>query len=93
MKIDSPEAEIFAVYSMCWHAAENGSVVDWHMMHLGQFSMGVVGLVMTEATAVSAIGCILPKCLGLCSDENEAALKRVIDFCRKYGFFKSRLKD
>ena len=74
-----------AVSSMCQYAAENGSAVDWHLMHLGQFSMGAAGLVMTEATAVSAAGRITPKCLGLYSDENEAALKRVIDFCRQYG--------
>ena len=74
-----------AVSSMCQYAAENGSAVDWHLMHLGQFSMGAAGLVMTEATAVSATGRITPKCLGLYSDENEAALKRVADFCRKYG--------
>ncbi|MEJ2164281.1 MAG: NADH:flavin oxidoreductase/NADH oxidase [Desulfobacterales bacterium] len=74
-----------AVSSMCQYAAENGSAVDWHLMHLGQFSMGAAGLVMTEATAVSPAGRITRKCLGLYSDENEAALKRVIDFCRRYG--------
>ncbi len=74
-----------AVSSMCQYAAESGSAIDWHLMNLGQFSMGAAGLVMTEATAVSAAGRITPKCLGLYSDENEAALKRVIDFCREYG--------
>ena len=74
-----------AVSSMCQYAAENGSAVDWHLMHLGQFSMGAAGLVMTEATAVSKTGRISHKCLGLYSDQNEAALKRVIDFCRHYG--------
>ena len=74
-----------AVSPMCQYAAEKGSAVDWHLMHLGQFSMGAAGLVMTEATAVSAVGRISHKCLGLYSDENETALKRVIDFCRKYG--------
>ncbi len=74
-----------AVSSMCQYAAENGSAVDWHLMHLGQFTMGAAGLVMTEATAVCPAGRITPKCLGLYSDETEAALKRVIDFCRKYG--------
>ena len=74
-----------AVSSMCQYAAENGSAVDWHLMHLGQFTMGAAGLVMTEATAVCPAGRITPKCLGLYSDENEAALKRVIDFCREYG--------
>ena len=74
-----------AVSPMCQYCADNGSAVDWHLMHLGQFSMGAAGLVMTEATAASAVGRITPKCLGLYSDENETALKRVIDFCRKYG--------
>jgi len=78
-----------AVSSMCQYAAETGSAVDWHMMHLGQFSMGAAGLVMTEAAAVSAVGRITPKCLGLYSDENEAALKRVMDFCREYGVISS----
>ena len=70
---------------MCQYAAQSGSAIDWHLMHLGQFCMGAAGLVMTEATAVSAAGRITPKCLGLYSDENEATLKRVIDFCREYG--------
>ena len=78
-----------AVSSMCQYAAENGSAVDWHMMHLGQFAMGAAGLVMTEATAVSEVGRITPKCLGLYSDENEATLKRAIDFCREYGVISS----
>ena len=74
-----------AVSSMCQYVSENGSAVDWHLMHLGQFCMGAAALVMTEATAVSAAGRISHKCLGLYSDENEAALKRVIEFCRQYG--------
>jgi len=74
-----------AVSSMCQYSAENGSAADWHLMHLGQFAMGAAGLVMTEATAVSTAGRITRKCLGLYSDENEAALKRVINFCREYG--------
>ena len=74
-----------AVSSMCQYAAENGSAVDWHLMNLGQYAMGAAGLVMTEATAVSSAGRITPKCLGLYREENETALKRVIDFCREYG--------
>src|SRR5258706_2765726 len=40
---------------------------------------------MTESTHVSAEGRISLKCAGMYSDENEAAMKRVIDFCKKYG--------
>jgi len=57
-------------------------------MNLGQYAMGAAGLVLTEATHVSAQGRITPRCLGLYSDDNEAALKRVIDFCHEYGVVK-----
>jgi len=78
-------ANRIVVSSMCQYNAEDGSANDWHIMHLGQFAMGAAGLVMTEATHVSAIGRISPKCLGLYSDANERALKRVVEFCRQYG--------
>ena len=78
-------ANRIAVSSMCQYNAQGGSANDWHLMHLGQFAMGAAGLVMTEATHVSPEGRITAKCLGLYSDDNERALKRVIDFCRQYG--------
>src|SRR5262249_59711241 len=37
---------------------------------------------------VNPRGRISPKCAGMWSDENEAALKRVYDFCRTYGVAK-----
>lgn len=70
---------------MCQYSSDDGCANDWHLMHLGQYSMGAGGLVITEATHVSPEGRISPKCLGLYSDENEATLKRVIDFCKHYG--------
>ncbi len=76
------------VSPMCQYMSYDGSANDWHLMHLGQFSMGAAGLVFTEATHVSRVGRISHRCLGLYSDENEATLRRVIDFCRKYGVAK-----
>jgi len=73
------------VAPMCQYLAEDGSANDWHLMHLGQLSMGAGGLVFTEATHVSPEGRITPKCLGLWSDDNERTLKRVIDFCKAHG--------
>ncbi len=73
------------VSPMCQYMANDGSANDWHLMHLGQFAMGAGGLVITEATHVSAAGRITPRCLGLYSDDNEKALKHVIDFCRRLG--------
>lgn len=76
------------VSPMCQYMADNGSANDWHLMHLGQFSMGAAGLIITEATHVSPIGRITPRCLGLYSDDNESTLKHVIDFCRRNGVAK-----
>jgi len=76
------------VSPMCQYMSENGNASDWHLMHLGQFAMGAAGLVITEATHVSPVGRISHHCLGLYSDENEASLKRVIDFCRRFGVAK-----
>jgi 2,4-dienoyl-CoA reductase-like NADH-dependent reductase (Old Yellow Enzyme family) len=76
------------VSPMCQYMSDNGSANDWHLMHLGQFAMGAAGLVFTEATHVSPVGRISHRCLGLYSDENEATLKRAIDFCRRYGVAK-----
>jgi 2,4-dienoyl-CoA reductase-like NADH-dependent reductase (Old Yellow Enzyme family) len=73
------------VSPMCQYVAEDGSATDWHLMHLGQFAMGAAGLLFTEATAVSAEGRITHGCLGLYSDANEAALGRVVRFCRRHG--------
>jgi 2,4-dienoyl-CoA reductase-like NADH-dependent reductase (Old Yellow Enzyme family) len=76
------------VSPMCQYMSENGSAGDWHLMHLGQFAMGAAGLVITEATHVSAIGRISPRCLGLYNDENEKTLARVVDFCKRHGVAK-----
>ena len=51
---------------------------DWHMIHLGNLSLSGAGLLITEATAVCADGRISPQDLGLYSDDNEAALGRVL---------------
>ena len=73
------------VAPMCQYSAENGSATDWHMIHLGSLSMSGAGLLMIEATGVTAQGRISTACLGLYSDENEQALKRVVDACKRYG--------
>ena len=51
-------------------------------------ALGAAGLVMCEMTNVNPQGRISPKCAGMWSDDNEAALKRVHDFCRQYGVAK-----
>src|SRR3546814_9281760 len=73
------------VSPMCQYSAENGSATDWHLAHLGQLSLAGAGLLITEAAAVEARGRITHYDLGLYSDENEAALARVVAFCRRHG--------
>ena len=73
------------VAPMCQYSAADGVANDWHLMHLGQFAVAGVGLLFTEATAVTPEGRISPGCLGLWNDAQEAALKHVVDFCKSYG--------
>ena len=73
------------VSPMCQYSAEDGNATDWHLMHIGQFAVSGVGLVILEAAHVESRGRITHGCLGLYSDDNEQALKRVIDFCRKHS--------
>src|ERR1044071_5777647 len=74
-----------AVSPMCQYSAENGAANDWHLQHLGSLSLSGAGLVILEQTAVEPAGRISHGCLGLYSDANEAALARVVGFCRRAG--------
>jgi 2,4-dienoyl-CoA reductase-like NADH-dependent reductase (Old Yellow Enzyme family) len=74
-----------AVAPMCQYSAEDGTMNDWHLVNLGQFAMSGPGLVIIEATGVEAAGRITHGCVGLYSDENEAAMKRVVSFCKSVG--------
>jgi 2,4-dienoyl-CoA reductase-like NADH-dependent reductase (Old Yellow Enzyme family) len=76
------------VAPMCQYSAENGTMNDWHIVNLGQFATSGPGLVIIEATGVEAAGRITHGCVGLYSDENEAAMKRVVSFCKSVGHSK-----
>ncbi len=39
---------------MCQYSAEEGSPGDWHLIHLGSLALSGAGLLILEATAVSA---------------------------------------
>jgi NADPH2 dehydrogenase len=54
-----------AVSPMCQYEAVDGSATDWHLAHLGQLAIGSGGLLVIEATKVSPVGRITPRCLGL----------------------------
>ncbi len=67
---------------MCQYAAVDGSAQPWHQVHYGMLSMSGAGLLCLEATHVEREGRITQGCLGLYSDENEAALKPVVEWVR-----------
>lgn len=71
---------------MCQYSADGaGSATDWHLIHLGQLALSGAALLTIEATAVTADGRISPDDLGLWSDENEAALARVLGGVRRWS--------
>jgi 2,4-dienoyl-CoA reductase-like NADH-dependent reductase (Old Yellow Enzyme family) len=73
------------VAPMCQYSAHEGCATDWHLMHLGQFSVSGVGLLIMEMTNVQENGRITPYCMGLYNDENERALAKVLEFIGRYG--------
>lgn len=68
---------------MCQYSAIDGNAQDWHLIHLGSLALSGAGLLIIEATAVSPEGRISPSDLGLYSDDNEAALERVMQALAK----------
>ena len=70
---------------MCQYSAVDGVANDWHLMHLGARAAGGAGLVIAEATAVTAAGRISPADLGIWNDEQVAPLARIVDFLHTQG--------
>src|SRR5271155_1343515 len=54
----------------CQYSADDGLANDWYLVHLGGGAAGGVGLVMVEATAVTAEGRITPKDLGIWGEQH-----------------------
>ena len=67
---------------MCQYSATDGNACEWHRAHLCSMANSGAALVTVEATAPEARGRITPGCLGLYSDENEKALKSVLESVR-----------
>ena len=70
------------VSPMCQYCADDGSMNDWHFVHLGHLAYSGAGLLMAEATHVTRDGRITHGCSGLYSEENETALSRVMRHAR-----------
>jgi len=73
------------VSPMCQYSAVDGVPNNWHLVHLGSRAVGGAGLVMAEATAVSAIGRISPGDLGLWNDIQLNAFIPIAKFIKEMG--------
>jgi anthraniloyl-CoA monooxygenase len=71
------------VSPMCQYVADDGTIGDWHLVHLGSRAMGGAGLVMAEMTDVSRDARISPWCAGLYRPEHAAAWKRIVEFVHR----------
>jgi anthraniloyl-CoA monooxygenase len=69
---------------MCMYSAEDGTVNDWHLVHLGARAVGGAGLVIAEMTDVSRDGRISPGCAGMYKPEHAAAWRRVTGFVHRW---------
>jgi 2,4-dienoyl-CoA reductase-like NADH-dependent reductase (Old Yellow Enzyme family) len=70
---------------MCQYSSEEGHPTDWHLVHLGSFARGGAGLVVQEATAVTAEGRISPWDAGIWTDAQAEDYRRITDFVRSQG--------
>jgi len=68
------------VSPMCQYSATDGTVSDWHLVHLGSRAIGGAGLIIAEMTDVLPEGRISLHCAGMYKAEHVGAWKRVTDF-------------
>lgn len=73
------------VSPMCQYSSHDGMPNDWHLVHLGCRAVGGAGMVMAEATAVTAEGRISPGDSGIWSDAHAGAFQRITRFIREQG--------
>ena len=73
------------VSPMCEYSSEDGFANDWHLVHLGARAQGGAGLVMVEASAVTAEGRISIGDLGIWKDEHVEKLSQIVRFIHSQG--------
>ncbi len=78
-------ANRIGVSPMCQYSSQDGFATDWHLVHLGARAQGGAGLVIVEASAVTADGRISSADLGIWKDEHIPALERIVKFLHAQG--------
>lgn len=72
-------------YSAVAEGPDEGAPTDWHFQHLAARAVGGMGLILTEATAISPEGRISPHDLGLWNDTQTEAFRRITAFLKSQG--------
>lgn len=72
---------------MCMYSSHNqdGHVQNWHRTHYISRAVGQVGLIIVEATAVTAQGRISPEDLGIWSDDHIAGFAELVGLVKEHG--------
>jgi 2,4-dienoyl-CoA reductase-like NADH-dependent reductase (Old Yellow Enzyme family) len=70
---------------MSQYLAIDGTVTDWHLVHLGQFAIGGAGIVCSEETAVEARGRRTHHCAGIYTDAHVRGYRRITSFLKDLG--------
>src|SRR3954466_12456074 len=70
---------------MCQYSAEDGSMTDWHVIHLGQLALSGAALLTIEATAVTSDGRTSYGDVGLYSEACESAMREVLGCVRRWS--------
>ena len=78
-------ANRIVIAPMCQYSAVDGSLTDWHLIHLGHLALSGAALLTIEATAVTPEGRISYADSGLYSDANETALAKTLESVRRYS--------
>ncbi|WP_323132009.1 NADH:flavin oxidoreductase/NADH oxidase [Paenibacillus silvisoli] len=72
---------------MCQYSvdAKDGTPNEWHYVHYVSRAVGGTGLIIVEMTDVEPDGRITDRCLGLWSDEQIPAYRRIISEVHRHG--------
>ncbi|GAA0346471.1 NADPH dehydrogenase NamA [Bacillus carboniphilus] len=72
---------------MCMYSSheKDGKLQNWHYTHYISRAVGQVGLIMVEATAVTAQGRISEQDLGIWSDEHIEGFTKLVSMMKEHG--------
>lgn len=73
------------VAPMCQYSAVDGRAQPWHTQHYGALAASGPGMIVLEATGVTAEGRISTRCLSLSDDATEAALTELVANLKSFG--------